>query len=84
MIFFHFTILCECIAYHLDIAHVASAGHFGQGQLMDQARDLGDDFKFDQDQGFQASSHHNYKMIKASVMSGLGGKHNLQRGLTIM
>ena len=70
-----------CIAYHLDTAHVASAGHSGQGQLMDHAGDLGDDYKFGQDQVFQASSHHNYKMIKASVLSGPGLKHNLQRGL---
>ena len=49
---FYFTILCECIAYHLDTAHVASAGHSGQGQLMDHAGDLGDDYKFGQDQVF--------------------------------
>ena len=50
---------------------------------MDHAGDLGDDYKFGQDQVFQDSSHHNYKMIKASVLSGPDLKHNLQRGLRL-
>ena len=51
---------------------------------MDQSGDPGDDYKFDQNQVFQASSHHNYKMIKASVLSGLDLNHNLPRGLRLM
>ena len=62
---------------------MASADHSDQGQLMDHAGDLGDDYKFGQDQVFQDSSHHNYKMIKASVLSGPDLKHNLQRGLRL-